>query len=240
MALQKDINNLDSQIDEKFDPKKILDVVHSIEDTITSLDDSKQLDDNKDLLQAIRSFSNLIRKIVKKLQNLEDQEKTIKRLERQCHDLQEKCMELERKCIELERKYTELDNKHERAREKELKLMAGQLAFEIEKAVTSKVLSGIIIEGYQHINTIYEMEEAIKGNLNYADIFPTVYAQEIAEKRWVELKGDLKWSGKHFRYIRTLKRFRRSDAHPEFNSKAVKEALESGALEVVDEALYKE
>ena len=65
-------------------------------------------------------------------------------------------MELEKKCTELERKYTELDKIHERAREKELKLMAGQLAFEIEKSVTSKVLSGIIIEGYQHINTIYE------------------------------------------------------------------------------------
>ena len=156
VALQRDINNLDSQIDEKFDPKKILHVVHNIEDTITSLDDSKQSDDNKDLLQAIRSFGNLIRKIVKKLQNLEDQEETIKRLERQCHDLQEKCMELEKKCTELERKYTELDKIHERAREKELKLMAGQLAFEIEKSVTSKVLSGIIIEGYQHINTIYE------------------------------------------------------------------------------------
>ena len=182
----------------------------------------------------LRSFSSLIKKIVKKLQNLEEQKKiVINTFERQYHELQEKY-------AELQRKYTELEEKHEKAKEKDFTLMAGQLAFEIEKAVTSKVLSGIIIEGNQHINTVYEMEEAIKGNVNFADIFPTKHEQEIAEKRWVELKRSINWSGKHFRYMRTLKKLRRGDVHPEFNPIAVKEALESGALKVVDKPFYME
>ena len=170
--------------------------------------------DGEILFQAIVSCSDLVKTAIERIDILEKENSHFKE---QLKQLNEKCRLLENSG---------------------LKLMAGQLAFEIEQGVVSKILPGI--SPNKHVNTIYEMEKAIKGKPNFADIFDTEDARKKAEISWNTLKHRLGWTGRHYRFIQELKQLRLPIAHPNFDPKTIRESLESGALQISDRQLFAE
>ena len=94
----------------------------------------------------------------------------------------------------------------------EEKLLLGQVAYDIENYVAKIVLDPLV--GPKHyITSINKMQSAIKGDDNYADLFPEATRRE-AEKNWKDLQEQIKWNLDLFRFMGTLKKDRISSAHP--------------------------
>ena len=121
-----------------------------------------------------------------------------------------------------------------------LNLMAGQLGFEIDRAVVNQVLHGIIEPAQHAIYTINQMEKAIEGRRNYTNVFSNVEDKRKAGMAWNRVKEELGWTEKHFRYIAEIKQLQLSAAHPDFDPMTVRKALESGVLKVPDKKFYLE
>ena len=89
---------------------------------------------------------------------------------------------------ELNEKFRLLENRIKELEECQLKLMAGQLAFEINRAFVHKVLAEFLDPDQEQIDTICDMEKAIKGMSNFDDVFKTKEDMKKAEKKWEALK----------------------------------------------------
>ena len=122
-----------------------------------------------------------------------------------------------------------------------LQLKIGQVAYVVENAIVNEVLAGLT-NSNPHINSIVELEKAIKGKSNFVDVFNTNEDRECAGRRWKELKHNLKWSHSHHRYIIELKGNRIPIAHPTFDEHSLREALDRGGLQNVvrDEKLFRD
>lgn len=123
-----------------------------------------------------------------------------------------------------------------------LQLKVGQVAYEVESAIVKKVLAGLTKSQDPHINSIVQLEKAIKGKTNYADAFETDEDRESAKHEWEKLKTELKWKGKHYRYISELKKIRTSIAHPKVDLQSLRKELTDGTLKpplVQDVHLFK-
>ncbi len=119
------------------------------------------------------------------------------------------------------------------------RLVLGQVAFEIEKAIVSSIFDELIGPSH-YINGIKDMERAIHGvDSNYADVL-TEEEKGVADKSWRDLKQILNWHPWHFRYMKSLKQHRISAAHPEINVAKVEVALENGVLPESDTKLFNE
>ena len=175
------------------------------------------------LFETVVKYNELVHTLIEKMKDLETQNSRLN-------------SELE----ELIEKYRLLDKRVKELEGSRLKLMAGQLAFEINRVVVHKVLADILDPDLEQIDTIGDMEKAIKGNSNFDDIFDTEEDMKKAEKKWETLKRQIHWKGVHFRYLKKLKRFRVNVAHPLFDPEAVKQALKNGTLQVPDMELFKE
>ena len=198
----------------------ILDTLRDIQRLLVTLSDhfsSKEQDAS--IKELVQQHIELIESIVKRL------EEGDKKVTDEYALLREKVAKLEERVKELEAD--------------RCMLMACQLAFEIHKAVINRVL--LPNWKTQHcIYTIYQMEKALKGKGNYADVFKNVTQREAAKKRWEELKVGLKWESRHSRYIDELKGLRLSAAHPKFDPAAVVRDVESGKVDVVDKEMFME
>ena len=119
------------------------------------------------------------------------------------------------------------------------KLVLGQVALEIEKAIVSIILDKLI-GPHHYIYAIQDMEHAIYGEgTNYADVL-TEEGKRVAENDWRKLKQELQWSSRHFRYMKSLKQHRISVAHPRINEAEIKHALENWALPESEAILFNE
>ena len=143
---------------------------------------------------------------------------------------------------ELNEQFRLLENRIKELEECQLKLMAGQLAFEINRAVVHKVLAEFLDPDQEQIDTICDMEKAIKGMSNFDDVFKTKEDMKKAEKKWEALKREIQWKGVHFRYLKKHTDFRMhlSAVHPVFDPEAVKQVLRNGTLKVPDMDLFTE
>ena len=90
----------------------------------------------------------------------------------------------------------------------DVKLVVGQIAFEVDQVVLDVVLKDIGSCEELAIFTISTMERAIKKKDNYLDVFKSEAERQEVEKHWNILKSGVAWKGRHFRYIRELKNLR--------------------------------
>lgn len=149
--------------------------------------------------------------------------------------LEEDYLEMKEEVKSLSDKCRVLDEKNDT-----LTLMTGQLAVEIERKIVDTVLLDLLTSD-QHMNTIADMETAIRGNSDDDDdVFETDDGRDTARSRWLNLKSRFSWKGKHTRYIQELKRERNLIANPSVDRRKIEEALKTGAIKVRDEKLFKE
>ena len=149
--------------------------------------------------------------------------------------LEEDYLKMKEEVKSLSDKCRVLDEKNDT-----LTLMTGQLAVEIERKIVDTVLLDLLTSD-QHMNTIADMETAIRGNSDDDDdVFETDDGRDTARSRWLNLKSRFSWKGKHTRYIQELKRERNLIANPSVDRRKIEEALKTGAIKVRDEKLLKE
>ena len=157
---------------------------------------SSECKDEQDLWQStcmvlqelVCQFTELVATCLEKIKGLKEEVEALKQLEGEIKTLKEKMEEM---------------NVNSR------KLVLGQIAYEIDKAVVSYVLNEIV-EPNHFINTIKDMESAIRGDdSNYADVLATAERKLEAEDRWRKLKEKLHWNPLHFRYMKLLKQHRK-------------------------------
>ena len=117
-----------------------------------------------------------------------------------------------------------------------LKLMVRQVAFDIEGRIIDRVLTGLVA----HVNTIAELEMAIKRQRNFEDLFENECDRKTAASRWAAFKDKFSWKGRHTRYIQELKDTYLSAAHPKCDLKVIREALVNCTFEVRDKNLLNE
>ena len=133
--------------------------------------------------------------------------------------------ELTKKLAEVTKTLQELRRKHAMLEEIEQKLVVGQIAFEIDKLVLEVVLKGIGSRQGLGIFNIGAMEKAIKKKDNYSDAFKSEAERQKVAMRWNTLKSNIRWEGRHYRYIRELKDLRLNNAHPKMDAETMRKAL---------------
>ena len=125
----------------------------------------------------------------------------------------------------------ELVKQLEELKEDRTRLMLGQLAFEVEKAIIDEVLTGIIGSPDKHyVNTIKDMQDALGRTENFADVLSDDSNLQKAMKKWKDLQETLNWKDIHFRYIMNLKSFRVPVAHPKFDAAIVVNAIKENKV----------
>ena len=209
----------------EFKSESVLGSVQDIKDTLTRVLENGTADKRDE--QWVIDYRNLFQKYDELVEDI------IKKAEVENQQLKKDLVEMRKEVENMKARITRMEKEH-------LNLMAGQLGFEIDRAVVNQVLHGII-EPHQHaIYNISQMEKAIEGHRNYTNVFSKAEDQRKAGMMWDRVKRELGWTEKHFRYIAEIKQLRLSAAHPDFDPKTVRKALESGNLKVPDEKFYLE
>ncbi len=174
------------------------------------------------LVEAISDYNGLVITCLKKIDAIKDENTKIKAA----------LISLKDKINALEEEVKQLSIDRDR-------LVLGQVAFEIERAIVSSILDKHIGPNH-YINGIEDMERAIRGvDSNYVDVL-TEEKKRVADKRWRDLQQALNWYPQHFRYMKSLKWHRISAAHPKINVAKVEVALKNGALPESETKVFNE
>ena len=208
-------------------------IIAEIKSEVSTLDEqvSSECKDQQELWQStcmvlkelICKFTELVATCLQKMKGVEEEFEALK-------------LTLQK----LEGEIMTLNHKVEEMNVDSHKLVLGQIAYEIDKAVVSYVLNEIV-EPNHYINTIKDMESAIRGNeSNYADVLATAERRLEAEDRWRELKEKLHWNPRHFRYMKLLKQHRIGSAHPPIDKAKVEAALENNLIPELEKKIYQE
>jgi regulator of replication initiation timing len=169
---------------------------------IDSEDETKSVDNTEVLLSVVSSLYELI----------------------EC--LEKKVSTLSRDVKELKEKVKEATEELEALKGDHIKLILGQLAFEVEKAIVNEVLTEVIGSPDEYfITTIADMQNALMRQANFADVFTDDSNCERATKKWKDLQKTLDWKDYHFRCISYLKYSRVSVAHPKFEVSTIRKAI---------------
>ena len=120
--------------------------------------------------------------------------------------LEEKIEGLEKDNADKKRKLKKFSEECKKMGEVVLKREVGQFAFQMNRLIVDKVLNELI-DSNEYVATISDMEKAIKGKPYYGEVFKTERNRESAERAWMKLKQELRWTGRHFRYLQQLKRY---------------------------------
>ena len=133
-------------------------------------------------------------------------------LEKQVRCFQEDLADLRKKVKELEGS--------------DQKLLLGQQAFKLDRALLDKVLKDSKCESAEDLQLYYikDMEDAINCIGHYASVFEDDERRRV-ELCWCKLRAKLGWNDKHYRTLRNLKHQRRDVAHPEFSIKEMMDAI---------------
>lgn len=130
----------------------------------------------------------------------------------------------ERKQELMEAKLKSMEAKLKSMEASKFALMLGQIAYDIDKRVTSKVLDGLV-SPEKYVPTVRDMEAAIKGH-DHEDVFDEKEEERItAKKRWNFLKTKIGWSGNINRFLGQLKFHRVGIAHPKVDVEYIKQIL---------------
>ena len=131
----------------------------------------------------------------------------------------------------LKRKVEDLEKALQHLEEIQSTLVAGQVAFEVDKAVLKCVMEAIERPDYEdlHIFNIFNMEKAIRREDNYKDIFTEEECKK-ADSHWEMLKQKIGWKGFHYRCLGKLKDSRTQMAHPHVDIKKMEQHLSKAHL----------
>lgn len=137
----------------------------------------------------------------------------------------EKNSELMRRVADLEKARRELDDSIQ------CTLAAGQVPFELDKAVLKRVMEAIGRHDYEKLRifNIFNMEKAINRKDNYQDIL-TEEESKRADRQWNDLKKKIGWEDFHYRCLRMLKGSRTRFAHPHVDIQKMEEYLSKARL----------
>ena len=85
-------------------------------------------------------------------------------------------------------------------RRSDIKLILGQLAFEVEKAIVSEVFTKVIGSPVllYNIATIADMQKALMRQENFADVLADDSKHKEATEKWKGLQKTLDWKDYHF------------------------------------------
>lgn len=110
-------------------------------------------------------------------------------------------------------------------------LAAGQVAFELDKAVLKRVMEAIGRHDYEKLRifNIFNMEKAINRKDNYQDIL-TEEESKRADRQWNDLKEKIGWENFHYRCLSMLKGSRTGIAHPQVDIQKMEEYLSKARL----------
>jgi hypothetical protein len=96
---------------------------------------------------------------------------------------------------EFTEKIKEITEELEALKGDHIKLILGQLAFEVEKAIVNEVFTEVIGPPDKHyITTITDMQNALMRQANFADILADDSSHEKATEKWRELQRTLNWT----------------------------------------------
>ena len=182
------------------------------------IDEDGQIDEDSILFEFVIAQADILKTLVEKIESLE---KENSEMECKLQEIFEKCQKLSD--IGANR----------------LKRMMGQFAFKIERAVVDRVLDGLI-DSDEYVATIADMEKAINGKPNYIEIFKTEKDRESAEKAWIKLKQELRWTGKHFRYVQELKEHYMPTIACRSNIEILQQMIAYGNSQIKDKELFME
>ena len=110
--------------------------------------------------------------------------------------------------VDLHKRIARLEEKHRSRYEGyERKRYAVQLAYTLDKTLVDKLLeeSGCPSADELGITWISQVQKAILRKRNYDDILDE-QQRKVVEQRWNELKEELGWSEKHYRWVKWLKK----------------------------------
>ena len=143
-------------------------------------------------------------------------------LKRMCETVCKENSELKTRASDLERKLKDLD---ETAKLDESKLILGEVACEVDRCIPELVLNRVV--GRDHyITKIKDMESALRGSdSRFSDIFMNEEQRKECQVIWEQLKGELRWNTKVFRYMHKLRKNRVSTAHPTVKTDIVLTAM---------------
>ena len=147
-------------------------------------------------------------------------------LEQKVSSLSEDVKELKQEVFTLTEYVKEVTKQLDALKGDHIKLLLGQLAFEVEKAIVSEVFMNVIDSPDEYfISTIADMQNALMRQANFADILADDSSREKATEKWKGLQKTLDWKDYHFRSIKYLKRSRVPVAHPKFEISTVRKAI---------------
>lgn len=186
--------------------KKIFTIFDSIKESLKKKTDAAT-PSQQELLSQLSQLEKLISELVD-IVNRNLKEKMA--LEKQVRCFQEDLADLRKKVKELEGS--------------DQKLLLGQLAFKLDRALLDKVLKDSKCESAEDLYYIKDMEDAINCVGHYASVFEDDERRRV-ELCWRKLRAKLGWKDKHYRTLRNLKRQRHDVAHPEFSIKEMMDAI---------------
>ena len=131
---------------------------------------------------------------------------------------------------DLQKRVKQLEGSDQRAKElkgsDKKKLLLGQLAFKLDRALLDKVLEDSECESAENLRLRYikDMEDAINCVGHYASVFEDDERKRV-ELSWRKLRAKLGWKDKHYLALRNLKRLRRDLAHPKFSIEEITDAI---------------
>lgn len=173
------------------------------------------------LLQVISYFNQLILMAFEKVDSL-------------VRENSKKKMEFENQREKLE----DLESRIKNMETEKYKLVLGQVAFEMDKAVPKCVLGDTICQCH-YIDSIAKMQKAIEGERDYADVLNKSERSKAVIK-WKDIQVQLEWTPNHLRYMKKLKKLRLDTAHPPVNEETVYAALEKDLIPRNDRKIFDE
>ena len=152
--------------------------------------------------------------------------KLIECLQQKVSSLSEEVKQLKQEVFAMTKNLKEVTKELEALKGDHIKLILGQLAFEVEKAIVSEVFTKVIgSPDKYYITTISDMQKALMRQENFADILADDSKRKEAIEKWKSLQKTLDWKDYHFRCISYLKRSRVPVAHPKFEISTVRKAI---------------
>ena len=147
-------------------------------------------------------------------------------LQQKVSSLSEEVKELKQEVFTLTKNLKEVTKELEALKGDHIKLILGQLAFEVEKAIVSEVFTKVIgSPDKYYITTIADMQKALMRQENFADVLADDSKRKEAIEKWKGLQKTLDWTDNHFRCISYLKRSRVPVAHPKFEISTVRKVI---------------
>ena len=193
----------------------------------------------KDLKEALQTKTELnIDVLYSIISNLYD---VIECLDQKISEISQECSAAKTDIQKLRTDVVQITKKLESQKADTVRLMLGQLAFNLEKAIVKEVLTDVVGSRDHFVNSIKDLHKVLNRKKNFREVLADDAKHKEANRRWIDLQTRLGWKEVHFRCVNFLKYDRVSVAHPEFSYSDVQKAIdENKELDQQYKAAYRE